>query len=360
MKLAKLFSVMCVCGAVAGLMRGANAPVQPEPVLPPLTRNIFTVAYPEDQKTPFIVSCSPEESVLISVPYPIRSWAGRGFAPQQETPTNNGGNVEPIAGDFLVIPGKLEGYKEFAISALVNRADRTLHLMLEGDRVLTLEFIVVPNESQAFRRVRFVSGAAAAAAVNAAVVAERTKANAIERTEEPPESNYVDPTPETQQGLRNFARALLAMNAERARQMIAANPAIQAFVFDGKDAKTEENGDYSIVYRYALRDQVTDSLAVLVALKNNTGMRLSFDPQSWILRSGSHVYPIPTQDFSGVLDPNETRVVVLVLARDQYGMPTRLLPSSPLRISLKQLGRNSTKPVTVAPLDVVPGGANGK
>jgi hypothetical protein len=314
----------------------------------PLEQNIFTVAYPEDQKTPFIVPCSADESVLIVVPFRITGWAGRGFLPQGDVQAASGGdgNTPSVAGDFELIPGKLDGYKEFAISALVDRSDRTLHILMD-DRILTLEFIVVPNEDQAFRRIKFVDTAIHATAVDEAVQAEHNRLIAITRSDDAPESLYTEPTAETQEGLRAFARALLAMNEDQAKAMIAANPAIQASRLD----KTEAFGDFTILQRYAIRDAVTDTLAVVVALRNDTKMKLFFEPRSWVIRAGVMVYPVPTSDFAGVLDPDQTSLVVLLLARDQSGRPTRLLPSSPLRISIKEVGKGSTKPVSVDPLE---------
>jgi hypothetical protein len=338
--------VLCLlaCGSAA-----AAPAEQPAAVAPPaaLDRNIYTVAYPQDQKTPFLVPCSAEESVLIVVPFRITGWAGRGFVPQGQGPAGGGADsAAAIAGDFEIIPGLLNGYKQFAISALVNHSDRTLHIMMEGDRVLTLEFYIVPGEEQAFRRVKFVDAVAAATAVDGLVQNEHSRAATIKRSDEAPESRYTEPTPASQEGLRTFARALLAMTESRAKEMIAANPAIQA----ERLSKSEPFGDFTILQRYAIRDDVTDTLAVVVALRNDTKMQLSFDPRSWIIRAGDRVYPVPTTDFAGALEPDKTALVVLELARDQAGMPTRLLPSSPLRISVQEAGKASTKPVMVDPL----------
>lgn len=314
-----------------------------------LEQNIYTVAYPRDQKAPFPVPCCAESSVLISVPYKITGWAGRGFIPQDQVQTAGEGSATTVVGDFSLFPGKLTGYKEFAVSALVGGGTRTFHIIMEGDHVLTLEFIVVASEAQAFRRVKFVDTSSQAVAVAQAVQnerAERAKASAIKREDDPPESRYVAPSAQTENGIRIFARALMGLSRDRAEQMIAANPALQGMPLNN----VEESGDYTIIQRYAIRDDVTDTLAVAVSLKNNTGLRLYFDPQGWIIRSGSRVYPVPTLDFAGVLEPNESSLVVLVLSRDQYGEPTRLLPSSPFRIAGKIRGRASAKPVTVSPL----------
>ncbi len=314
-------------------------------------RNIFEVPLPEKQTRPMTILCSPTDSVMIQVPYPITGWAGRGFLPEGvaeqvgDTVANSA-----LAGDYTIFPGDLRGYTEFVITARVREANRTLHLIMRnGDRnhVLTLECLVAPNREQAFRRVVFTDLKAADRAADLAMAKARQATAAVTVSEDPPESIYLAPTPETLKGLRDFARTLAGVHEDRALAMISANPAIQ---FSSKaDVAEQDVGAFSIQQRFAVRDAMTDSLALVLNVRNKSKLRLLFEPSSWVLRAGSRVYPINLVDFSGALEPEASALVVLVLARDQAGNPTRLLPESELRPSVALVSKESTKPVDFVP-----------
>lgn len=314
-------------------------------------RNIFEVPLPEKQTRPMTILCSPTDSVMIQVPYPITGWAGRGFLPEGvaeqvgDTVANSA-----LAGDYTIFPGDLRGYTEFVITARVREANRTLHLIMrDGERthVLTLECLVAPNREQAFRRVVFTDLKAADRAAEQAVAKARQATAAVTVTEDPPESIYVAPTPETIKGLRDFARTLAGVHEDRALAMISANPAMQ--LANKANVPEQDVGAFSIQQRFAVRDAMTDTLALVVTVRSKSKLRLLFDPRSWVLRAGSRVYPVNLVDFSGALEPEASALVVLVLARDQAGNPTRLLPESEFRPSVALVSKESTKPVDFFP-----------
>lgn len=317
-------------------------------------RNIFEVPLPEKQTRPMTILCSPYDSVLIQVPYPISGWTGRGFLPEGvaeqvgDTVANSA-----LAGDYTIFPGDLRGYTEFAITARVKSSSRTLHLLMsdgERTRVLTLECLVSPNREQAFRRVVFKDISAADRAAADAIARARQTAAAVTVSDEPPESRYMPASPETIRGLRDFTRALAGVHEDRALAMLSANPALQ---FASKaDVPEQDVGAFAIQQRFAVRDGMTDTLALALVVRNKTKLRLVFDPQSWVIRAGSRVYPVNFSDFAGALEPEASALAVLVLARDQAGKPTRLLPETDLKPSLALVERESTKPVNVVPFQL--------
>ena len=316
-------------------------------------QNIYRVPWNRDQKLPFTVTCSPDDTVLIELPYPATGWHGRGFIPQDTQRTGQDAQT-PVLGDFAIYPGNVRGERLISITALVDRGVRTLHLVMEDNRTLTLEFLITPNRNMAFRAVFFVDSVARGEHVDAAVRAERARANAFVRSDEPPQSNYVEPSPETQLGLKNFMKALFAMNEERALAFLRANPAIQFSFPKGLGAQAVDYGLYTIEPRFVLRDTITDTLAVCAVVKSKTPRRLIFDPAGWILRAGDHVYPIPTVEFSGVVEPDQAATAYLILARDINGRPTRLLPSTPMRVSAKLVDAVNPKPLIMEAVDVRP------
>ncbi|AHF94958.1 hypothetical protein OPIT5_00040 (plasmid) [Opitutaceae bacterium TAV5] len=307
--------------------------------------NMFRVPLPAEQARPFAVMCSPDDSVLVTLPYPATGWSGRGFMPQGVS-VPDGGNAG-AAGDFSVFPGDLRGYTRFTISALVDSSNRTLHVFMEGGRSLSIECTIVPRE-QAFRGVTFVDNVAVSEMTNEAIRSERQRKMKVERSENPPVSNYQAPTPETQLGIKNFMKALLAMNRERALNMVRANPALQIVPLQEEN----DSGDYTISLRYAIRDSITDTLGVAAVVRNNTYRRLQFDPKSWIIRAGNRVYPVPTAEFDPVIEPEKEATAFLVLSRDTSGMPTRLLPDSPLKLSVSLVGKTNPKPIMMEPANV--------
>lgn len=333
MKLGRIIVLMTVFGSV---LFGDE---------PKADTNMFRVPLPTEQATPFTVPCSPEDSVLIVLPYAVTGWSGRGFSPQgvANTEANAG-----TAGDFTVFPGDLRGYKQFTISALVDRSSRTMHIFMEGGKILSIECVVAPSRDMAFRGVTFIDTNATKQAVAEAVEVARDRANTIERSEEPPVSRYQEPSPESQVGLKNFMKALLAMNEERAAKMVGANPALQLV----RLRDVTDSGDYKITMRFALRDEITDTLGLCVTVKNETHGRLIFDNASWILRSGDRVYPVPTAEFVGELEPGASAAAFLVLARDAHGAPTRILPDGNYRVGLDLKGKVNTKPVSLNSIHV--------
>lgn len=330
-----LVTLLILCQAMA------QQPSAPAPTM-------FQMALPSKQTSPMLIPTSTEDATLIELPYPIEAWSGRGFAiPGVNGTADNNGGPGAVAGDFMLWPGDLRGYKRFTVTPLVEGASRILHVFMEGERTLTLEIFAAERES-AFKRVTFVDAERAEAAAAKLAEDERARRTTVTRSERPPESRYVEPSAATQHGLMQFMRALMNMPEDMARRMIEANRYLQVV----KHGREISSGEFTISIRFAVRDAITDTLGVCISLKNNTSRRLLFDPQSWIMRAGSQVIPIRTVDFAGVLEPNATLPVFLVVTRGIDGRPTRLLPENDFTIAVTMTGSTSAKPVELIDLNL--------
>lgn len=334
---------------VVGCAFAQNAATQqPGQGTEPSAMSMFRLPLPERQSAPVLIPTTPEDATLIEVPYAISGWSGRGFATPDMTVASGNNPSAGVAGDFMLMPGDLRGYKRFAIAPLVASSSRTLHLFM-GERTLTLEFFVAQERQQAFRSVTFVDAVQQEKDTARIAAAERERRMQVTREDTPPESRYTDPTEETQQGMQRFMRALLNMSEEMARRMVAANPMLQL----AKHDRNIPSGDYSITIRFAVRDSLTDTLGICVALNNHTAKKLIFDPQSWMLRAGDMVYPIKTTDFAGSLDASSTQLVFLVLTRGIDGKPTRLLPDNKFTVAVELRDSVSAKPVQLIDLNKI-------
>jgi hypothetical protein len=321
-----------------------NMPEQP-------AQNIYRVPWNREQMLPFIITCSPDDTVLIELPYPAVAWHGRGFIPQDVTRTGQD-SQQPVLGDFAIYPGNVSGEKIISITALVEKSARTLHIVMEENRLLTLECLVAESRNNAFRAVVFIDNLAQSQRVENAVREERTRVTSFIRSDEPPISKYQEPSAETQLGLKNFMKALLSVDEERALSLLRANPAIQFNFPKGAGAQAFDYGLYTITQRFVLRDAVTDTLGLCVAMKNNSASRLLFDPAGWVLRAGDHIYPVPTVEFSGEIEPGQATTAFLIIARDVNGRPTRLLPTTPMQVSAKIVGAVNPRPLIMEAVDV--------
>jgi hypothetical protein len=342
-----LATVLAFAIAAARVQGGTAAPGAPGDAGPDKW-NIFRIPFVHEQKTPFTVTCSPFDSVLIQLPYPATGWSGRGFMPE-----GKGGDDSrvPVAADFSIYPGNVIGYRQITVTALVDKSARTLHIFMEGGRVLTLECAITMDRELAFRGVSFVDEQAGAKRVEQAIRVERERAVAVERAEDAPVSRYQEPNPQMQTGLVRFMRAIAGMEAERAESMIKANPAIQFVRFNEAAVRTDF-GAFEVIQRFAVRDAVTDMLGLMVVVRSKSIMRLEFDPAGWILRAGDRVYPFNTADFAGTVEPGATVPAFLVLARDQQGGHTRLMPDSPFQVSARLLKSVNPKPLIMEPVNV--------
>jgi hypothetical protein len=92
-------------------------------------------------------------------------------------------------------------------------------------------------------------------------------------------------------------------------------------------------------------------VGICASVANETSRRLLFDPRSWVIRAGDHVYPVRTLDFAGELEPGSTAPVFLVLARGPDGAPTLLRADNAFEISALVKASVNPRPVMGLPLE---------
>jgi hypothetical protein len=134
------------------------------------------------------------------------------------------------------------------------------------------------------------------------------------------------------------------MPEDMAMKTVAANPSLQLARHQSEPA--QEFNDFTMHINFVVRDSVTDTLAFCVSVTNTTPRRLLFDENSWTVRAGMEIYPVRTADFVGLLEPQKSALLTLVLTRKPDGKPTRLMPDNDFRLSAKLLDSVSAKPVT--------------
>jgi hypothetical protein len=274
----------------------------------------------EAERRPYAIPCAPADTVEVDLPRPLAEWAGRGFTPDPER----------FAGDFVIEAAR--GQRRLFVTAVTAGAHRVLHVVLAGaegrDRSLALEFLPAPA-GLAWTTVAFAEPAAPPVPV-------------VTLSPSPPGPPRREPTADSELGLLRTLRLLAGQTDAGAAAIAAANPALE---FARQDGGPRSFGDFTLRGRFAVRDATTDSLGVCVDVANPTERRLLFDPASWVLRAGDHVYPVPTADFSGEVEPGATAAALLVLAHGPDGAPTRLRPDTPFEPSVVLLGSASPRPV---------------
>ena len=318
---------------------------------------IWRLPLPEKQDVPLIVPTSPEDTTFIEVPVPVKDWMGRGFT------------LEPrsFAGDYHI---RIEiGGRRIGVVPLVSGARRTLHLVLEDERLLTLDLAPAVGREFAWRAVMFYDQSKLRAAVETAARRERERmarpdvmsgegilddegGSGLERDSMPPESRYQRPTTRSMDGMLSLLRASVGLSADRVALFSRANPSLQIAKHPGNPVNY---GLYDIAVRMAIRDDITDTLGIAVALtnidRNNT---LLFDPEGWTVRVGERVYrfnaPGSKVMFPGPLEPGRSDMVYLVLGRSPDGTPTRLLPDNDFRVTARLM--ESTPAVPVQSIDL--------
>jgi hypothetical protein len=264
-----------------------------------------------DLRQPVALPTEPENTVEIDFPWPVVDWAGRGFTP----------DAEKYAGDFVIETAR--GTSRVFVTPIAVDAHRVLYVVLAEPGGLTyglpIEFLPAPP-SLAWRKVVFGSNRK-----------ENAPLPAVTLSEVPPSARLREPSAESELGLIRTLRLMLGTTTEGARRIAAANPALE---FASLPAAPQDFGDFSILARFAVRDSTTDSLGLCASVTNQTGRRIFFDPGSWIVRAGDHVYPIRSSDFADELEPGATGAAFLVLAGGPDGDPTGLLPGNDFKLSV--------------------------
>jgi len=300
------------------------------------------------QRYPIGIPTDPTQSVELAFPWPVIDWAGRGFSPDPET----------YAGDFLVDARR--GSPRLFVTPLVQGGHRVLHVVLappgEAPRTVLLEFLPAPPQS-AWSKVTFLAAASARPSAAAAGSGERSaRADEVaaadgrppeNRTQRPAPGPYRMPTPEMQLRLIRTMRLVRTLPPERARALVAADPALE---WDDRRRAPRSFGPFVLRLAFAIRDRTTDCLGLCVDVRNTTRRRLVFDAESWVVRAGERVYPLRTADFANELEPEAAAVAWLVLARAQDGSPTRLLPEGDLQVSVQLAATVNPHPVWRFPL----------
>ncbi|HEY5079261.1 MAG TPA: hypothetical protein VII43_05420 [Opitutaceae bacterium] len=282
----------------------------------------ITLAAEEDERQPITLPTEPENTVELDFPWPVEDWAGRGFTP----------DPEKYAGDFVIEATR--GTQRLFVTPVAAGAHRVLHVVLAMNagrtRSVALELIPAPA-SLAWRKVVFASGEPPEAAPQVSLLPGAPRARLRESS------------PESEIGLLRTLRLLADSTAEGARAIAAANPSLS---IASLRAAPRSFGDFSVQCLFAARDATTGALGLCASVSNHTARRLLFDPSSWVVRAGDRVYPVPTVDFAGDVDPGGSQAAFLVLARGPDGLPTRLLPGNEFEVSVVEAGSANPRPVT--------------
>jgi hypothetical protein len=312
-------ALACARGARAG---APGAQAEPPP-------SIVRIALPaeEDERRPVAVPTEPENTVEVDFPWPVEDWAGRGFTP----------DAEKFAGDFVIEAAR--GSARLFVTPIAAGAHRVLHVVVAEPggptRGVPIEFIPAPA-GLAWSKVLFESGRAAGA---------RPRPVSLEAR--PPGTRFREASAESEVGIIRTMRLILNTTEEGAGAVAAANPALSLASLDGTPRSF---GDFTIANRFALRDASTGTLGLCASVANQTARRLLFEPGGWVVRVGDRVYPVPTVDFPGELEPGATGVALLVLARGPDGAPNLLLPDNTFEISAVLAGSANPRPVIRMPL----------
>lgn len=359
MKLSTLTAMVLVgctgCSAVA-FAQQPTPPAEAEAVGFPAT-TIWRIPLPTKQEVPLVIPTTPEDTTFIELPVPLADWMGRGFT------------LDPrlFVGDFhlrLVIGGTHIG-----VVPLAAGARRTLHLILEDNRLLTLDLAPAVSRDFAWRAVVFQDTDKMREAVENAAKRERERMarpavvagseavprddddvggmSVVRRDDAPPESRYQRPNARTMDGMISLLRASVGLSAERVSLFSKANPSLQFVKHPGVPVNY---GLYDLSVRTAIRDDITDTLGIAVAVTNlDRNMKLLFDPAEWIVRVGERVYRLNAPGtqimFPGTLNPGQSDMVYLVIGRAPDGVPTRLLPDNDFRVTAKLLDQTPALPV---------------
>ena len=281
-----------------------------------------TLGAEESERRPFAVPTEPGNTVEVDLPWPLGDWAGRGFTPDPER----------FAGDFVIQAAR--GTRRLFVTPVSRDAHRVLHVVMEcaggATRSLPLEFMPAPP-ALAWRKVSFVADAP-----------EGARRPPVALLDTPPASRLRAPGPDSQIGLIRTMRLLLNTTAEGARDIAAANPAL---TLAPADDAARDFGPFTLACRFSVRDALTGELGLCVGVANRTARRLIFDPRSWVVRAGEHVYAAAAADFSPELGPWASEAALLVVAGGPGGGTTRLLAGSALEPSVSLLGSASPRPV---------------
>lgn len=282
-----------------------------------------TLGPEESERLPFAVPTEPGNTVEVDLPWPLGDWAGRGFTP----------DAERFSGDFVIQAAR--GTRRLFVTPVSQDAHRVLHVVMEcgagATRSLPLEFIPAPP-SLAWRKVSFVAQAPP----------EDRRPPAVSLLDGPPASRLRAPGPASEIGLIRTMRLLLNATEEGARDIAAANPAL---TLSPADAPPRDFGPFTLSCRFCVRDAVTGAIGICVGVANKTGRRLIFDPASWVVRAGEHVYAASTADFPPELGPGADGAALLVVTGGPGGETSRLLAANAFEPSVALLGSASPRPV---------------
>ena len=280
-----------------------------------------------DELRPAAVPTEPENTVELDFPRPVEDWAGRGFTP----------DAEKYAGDFVIEATR--GKERVFVTPIAAGAHRVLHVVLSlaggKSRGIPIEFVPAPP-GLAWRKVVFV------AQEPAPVASRKFTLSGLA-----PRPRFRSPSPESELGLLATLRLMLNTTAEGARQVAAANPALELAVLE---AAPRSFGDFTITARFAVRESTTDTLGICASVANATPRRLVFDPSGWVVRAGERVYPVATVDFAGEIEPGGTCPVLLLITRAPDEAPTLLLPGNRFEISAVLVASVNPRPVLGLPL----------
>lgn len=106
--------------------------------------------------------------------------------------------------------------------------------------------------------------------------------------------------------------------------------------YDGKPLVSDFN-DFQIQVEEAFRFNAEDTLVFRVAITNETGTPLIYQPDSFSLRAGDRLYPQSISDASGTVPPKETSIVYFAVTGTPDGGRNDLSLKNQFTVSVNRL-----------------------
>lgn len=283
------------------------------------------------------VPTHPNVTVFIQFPGPITDFAGRGFS---EDPAE-------VAGDFFV--RHVDGDSYLAVTPLTDTARRTLHVISGGhgyplhffpatedaawDKLILVE--AIRTDSRQVRLAREGGKRPAASALP-------TGSDGVTRSSHPPRANAKHLGVERTLGVIDTLRMLANLPPAKALAVVQCNRALALSLA----SKVQDFGEYKITTHFVLRDNVYDALGFSLSIENVSRNELHFEPNSFTVRAGDHVYAATASDWSPLVPPKEKVPVFFVVAGDGSGGLNRLSCDNDFRVSLAVAARTNPHPTS--------------
>ena len=264
-----------------------------------------------NENIPQSIPMHPSVTLTIQFPYEIDGLNGAGFTP----------DITKASGEYLISYTAPNNY--FSLYPLVDYPEvRNLNIIVKG-RIYVLRPYLVADPQKAWTSLVFEDPE----------VKKRKEAPhpSIHKSFSPPKPKLESSSTAKIIGMIDMTKLLSQVKEPVLKELLNVMPHMKVSL---RENDVLDFGEYRIFLDIVSRHNKYDILVYGLRVINDSKQDIIFNPESFTVRCGEHVYTQVVSDFQGKVAPGETAVGYFAIIGTAEGTPNYLDPSNQFQVNV--------------------------